>query len=185
MRATLPAQLLMAASGFAGLGYQIVWTQQLGFVLGHESAAVMAVVAAFFGGLSLGSLWLGRLVEASRRPLRWYAGCEALVGLWGAALLAAMPAAGQAALALIGPDATPAWHWSVAFGATLLLLLPATVAMGATLPAMVRLGGAGVASLYAANTLGAVAGVLATAFWLIPDWGLSRSAGLCVALNLG
>lgn len=35
MRATLPAQLLMAASGFAGLGYQIVWTQQLGFVLGH------------------------------------------------------------------------------------------------------------------------------------------------------
>ena len=41
------ALLLMAASGFAGLGYQIVWTQQFGLVLGHESAAVLAVVAAF------------------------------------------------------------------------------------------------------------------------------------------
>jgi spermidine synthase len=179
------ALLLMAASGFAGLGYQIVWTQQFGLVLGHESAAVLAVVAAFFGGLSLGALALGPRIEASRQPLRWYAGCETLIGLWGLLLMAAVPAASQAALALIGADATPAWHWSIAFGASLLLLLPATAAMGATLPAMARIGSAGVAPLYAANTLGAVAGVLATAFWLIPDWGLTRSAGLCVALNLG
>lgn len=175
----------MAASGFAGLGYQIVWTQQLGFVLGHETAAVLAVVAAFFGGLSLGALWLGRRVEASGRPLRWYAGCEALVGAWGAVLLAAMPAVSNAALALIGPDATPAWHWCIAFSATLLLLLPATAAMGATLPAMLRLGAAELPSLYAANTLGAVGGVLATAFWLIPAWGLDRCAALWAGLNLG
>ncbi len=178
------ALLLMAASGFAGLGYQIVWTQQFGLVLGHESAAVLAVVAAFFGGLSLGALLLGRRIEASARPLRWYAGCEALIGLWGGVLMAAMQAASGAALALIGPDASPTWQWVVAFGASFLLLLPATAAMGATLPAMARIGAAGVAPLYAANTLGAVAGVLATAFWLIPDWGLTRSAGLCVALNL-
>ncbi len=175
----------MAASGFAGLGYQIVWTQQLGLVLGHESAAVLAVVAAFFGGLSLGSLLLGRRIEASARPLRWYAACEALIGIWGAVLMAAMPMASNAALALIGPDATPLWQWSIAFAASFMLLLPATAAMGATLPAMARIGTAGVAPLYAANTLGAVAGVLATAFWLIPNWGLTRSAGLCVALNLG
>ena len=42
----------MVASGFAGLGYQIVWTQQCALWLGHESAAVLAVVAAFFGGLA-------------------------------------------------------------------------------------------------------------------------------------
>ncbi|WP_457446303.1 fused MFS/spermidine synthase [Roseateles sp. P5_E4] len=179
------ALLLMAASGFAGLGYQIVWTQQLGLVLGHESAAVLAVVAAFFGGLSLGSLLLGRRIEASARPLRWYAACEALIGIWGAVLMAAMPMASNAALALIGPDATPLWQWSIAFAASFMLLLPASAAMGATLPAMARIGTAGVAPLYAANTLGAVAGVLATAFWLIPNWGLTRSAGLCVALNLG
>lgn len=175
----------MAASGFAGLGYQIIWTQQLGLVLGHEAPAVLAVVAAFFGGLSLGALLLGRRIEASARPLRWYAGCEALIGLWGGVLMVAMPAASDAALALIGPEATPLRQWSVAFAASLLLLLPATAAMGATLPAMARLGTARLAPLYAANTLGAVAGVLATAFWLIPAWGLTRSAGMCVALNLG
>ncbi len=173
----------MAASGFAGLGYQIVWTQQFGLVLGHESAAVLAVVAAFFGGLSLGALLLGKRVEASAKPLRWYAGCEALIGLWGGVLMLAMPVASGAALQLIGPDATPLWHWTIAFGASFLLLLPATVAMGATLPAMARLGSDDVAPLYAANTLGAVAGVLATALWLIPAWGLTASAGFCVALN--
>ena len=178
------ALALMAASGFAGLGYQVVWTQQLGLALGHEAAAVLAVVAAFFGGLSLGALLLGRRIEASRRPARWYAACEAAIGLWGAVLIVAMPAASQAALTLIGPAATPTWQWCVAFGASFLLLLPATAAMGATLPAMARLGTARVAPLYAANTLGAVAGVMATAFWLIPHWGLTRSAGLCVALNL-
>lgn len=154
-------------------------------MLGHESAAVLAVVAAFFGGLSLGALLLGRRIEASARPLRWYAGCEALIGGWGLVLMLAMPAASHAALQLIGPDASPLLHWCVAFGASALLLLPATVAMGATLPAMARLGTTQLAPLYAANTLGAVAGVLATAFWLIPAWGLTRSAGLCVALNLG
>ena len=39
--------LLMIASGFAGLGYQVVWTEQCALWLGHESAAVLAVVAAF------------------------------------------------------------------------------------------------------------------------------------------
>ncbi|MFT7773047.1 fused MFS/spermidine synthase [Roseateles sp.] len=179
------ALLLMAASGFAGLGYQIVWTQQFGLVLGHESAAVLAVVAAFFGGLSLGALLLGRRVEASARPLRWYAGCEALIGAWGGLLLLSMPAASGVALTLIGPDATPLRHWGIAFGASFLLLLPATAAMGATLPAMARLGAARLAPLYAANTLGAVAGVLSTAFWLIPQWGLTGTASLCIALNLG
>lgn len=178
------ALALMAASGFAGLGYQVVWTQQLGLALGHEAAAVLAVVAAFFGGLSLGALLLGRRIEASPAPARWYAGCEAVIGAWGAVLMLAMAPASQAAMVWIGPTATPAWQWGVAFGVSLVLLLPATAAMGATLPAMARLGTARVAPLYAANTLGAVAGVLATAFWLIPQWGLTCSAGLCVLLNL-
>jgi spermidine synthase len=178
------ALLVMAASGFAGLGYQVVWTQQLGLALGHEAAAVLAVVAAFFGGLSLGALLLGRRIEASARPARWYALCEAVIGLWGAVLMVAMPPASQAAMHWMGPAATPVWQWSVAFGLSFLLLLPATAAMGATLPAMARLGTVRVAPLYAANTLGAVLGVLATAFWLIPAWGLTRSAGLCVGLNL-
>ena len=63
----------MTLSGFAGLALQIVWTQQASVWLGHESSAVLAVIAAFFGGLAFGSWTLGRRIEASRRPARWYA----------------------------------------------------------------------------------------------------------------
>jgi spermidine synthase len=186
----------MAASGFAGLGYQIVWTQQCALWLGHESPAVLAVVAAFFGGLAVGAFTLGARVAASARPGRWYAGCELAVALAGLALTRAVPWLSALALRLTGVQPSPAWQWAVAFAGTFLLFLPATAAMGATLPAMDRLvsrlgdegqGGARnaktIAALYAANTLGAVAGVLAAAFWLVPRLGLLRTAGVSVALN--
>ncbi|MBC7730002.1 MAG: fused MFS/spermidine synthase, partial [Microbacteriaceae bacterium] len=178
----------MAASGFAGLGYQIVWTQQSALWLGHESAAVLAVVAAFFGGLALGALGLGRRIEQSALPLRWYVACELLIGLWALALIGLIGPFGNAALALIGEQPSAVWQWTIAFGGTFVLLLPATAAMGATLPALERVlaspGQRSIAALYAANTAGAVLGVLLSAFWLVPRFGLTRTALLCGALNL-
>jgi len=184
---------LMLASGFAGLGYQVVWAQQGALWLGHESAAVLAVVAAFFGGLALGAMLMGPRIARSPRPARWYAACEALIGGWAALLILLMPAVSGALLALTGPQPSATWQWTVAFGGMFLLLLPVTAAMGATLPAMERVGrqllgaaqpGRALAALYASNTLGAVVGVLATAFWLLPALGLARTAACCVALNL-
>lgn len=184
--------LLMVASGFAGLGYQIVWTQQCALWLGHESAAVLAVVAAFFGGLSLGALALGARIEQSARPVRWYAGCELVVAAWSLFLSFAMPAFGGWAVRVTGAEPSPLRQWAVAFFATLLVLLPATAAMGATLPAMERIlsprAGQGrarsIAALYAGNTFGAVLGVLATAFWLVPGAGLGQTTLVCTALNV-
>ncbi len=181
----------MAASGGAALGYQIVWTQQVALLLGHEGAAALAVVAALFGGLSLGAAWLGTAIDRSPRPGRWYAGCEAAMGLWALVLLVLMPPASAAFGSLLGPAPSAAWHAVVTFGGTFLLLLPATVAMGATLPAMERVlaqwrpAGAKVSALYAVNTLGGVVGVLAAAFWWVPQWGLSATALVCALLNGG
>lgn len=181
--------LLMAASGFAGLGYQIVWTQQGALWLGHESAAVLAVLAAFFGGQALGAWALGARIERSARPARWYAGCEFVIALWGAVLALAMAPVHGALLALTGAEPHPLWQWAVAFGGSFVLLLPATAAMGATLPAMRRWvqgqrGAAAVGPLYAANTAGAVAGVLGIALVLVPAVGLTKATALCVLLNL-
>ncbi|HRY16380.1 MAG TPA: spermidine synthase, partial [Candidatus Competibacteraceae bacterium] len=181
MRRSL-ALILMAASGFAALGYQIVWTQQSALWLGHESAAVLAVVAAFFGGLAVGALALGPRIDRSLKPARWYAACEVVIGLWSLALAFLMAPVTGWLLNFIGVQPSPARHWLVAFCGTFLLLLPATAAMGATLPAMERVlaqlrrQGANIAALYAANTFGAVLGVLATAFWLAPEFGLTRTA---------
>ena len=181
---------LLAASGFSALGYQIVWTQQCALWLGHEAAAVLAVVAAFFAGLAIGALALGARIERSHAPAFWYAGCEAVIGLWSLGLVALMPLASDGLLALTGAQPSPGWQWAVAFCGTFLLLLPATAAMGATLPAMERVISTlvvprrAIGALYAGNTLGAVAGVLAAAFWLVPAYGLARTAGVCAALNL-
>jgi spermidine synthase len=184
--------VLMLGSGFAGLGYQIVWTQQSALWLGHETAGVLAVVAAFFGGLATGALLLGRRIAASPAPGRWYAGCELLIGSWSLVLAFAMAPIGQALLQFIGAQPSPFWQWGVAFGGSFVLLLPATAAMGATLPAMERAltqhwrsgTSSTIATLYAGNTFGAVVGVLASAFWLVPTWGLARTALVCAALNL-
>ena len=188
------ARALMFLSGFAGLGYQIVWTGQCAQWLGHESAALLAVIAAFFGGLALGARALAGRIERSARPGRWYAACEGLIAAWALVLAFGLAPAGGFLLELIGPQPSIAWHWAVAFVGTFLLLLPATVAMGATLPAMERVlasavPGAQIAGLYAANTAGAVLGVLATAYLLVPAIGLTATAlgaaltnGLCALI---
>ena len=179
----------MTVSGFAGLGYQIVWTRQAALWLGHESAAVLAVVAAFFGGLAVGSLATGSRIERSRHPARWYAACEALIGAWGALLIVVLPALSGWLLDLTGPRPDAFRQWTVAFVGTFVVLLPATAAMGATLPAVERLNaglraaGRSVGATYAANTAGAVLGVLAAAFWLVPTLGLAGTTLVCIAAN--
>jgi spermidine synthase len=180
----------MLASGFAGLGYQIVWTRQCSLWLGNEAAAVLAVVTAFLGGLAAGGLTLGARIESSAHPVRWYAGCELVIALWSVVLLSGLPAFSTWIQTATGVAPSPAWQWCVAFSGTFLLFLPATGAMGATLPAMERLtaelhaDARSIAALYAGNTFGAVLGVLGATFWLIPALGLARSAAVCIALSL-
>ena len=180
----------MAASGFAGLGYQIVWTRQLSLGLGHEAAAVLATITAFFGGLAVGAWALGRRIERSGHPLRWYAVCEAVVCAWGLVMAVLMTPACGWLLERVGERPAPGWQWAVSFFGSFLVLLPSTAAMGATLPAMERAmaamarRGASIASLYAANTAGAVLGVVTAAFWLVPGLGLLRTAVACSVLNL-
>src|SRR6185312_8117093 len=97
----------MAASGFAGLGYQIVWTEECALWLGHESAAVLAVVAAFFGGLAVGAWTLGSRIERSAQPERWYAACELVIALWGLVLVFAMAPFSGVVLRVTGMGPSP------------------------------------------------------------------------------
>jgi spermidine synthase len=173
--------LFIFLSGIAGLGYEIVWTRLFSLALGHEIVAVLAVVAAFFSGLGLGAYSLDGRIRRSRYPGRWYALLELIVGLWSLALIWLIPTANELAASFIGAEASSARQWLVAFLLPFVLLLPATAAMGGTLPAMDRLvsrlrrDGWSVGGLYAANTLGAVVGTLAATFWLVPTLGFSKT----------
>ncbi len=177
-------------SGLAGLGYQIAFVRMLAVGLGHELPAALAVVGAFFGGFALGAWALDRPIGRSRRPGLWYAGLEAIIGLWCAACVWLVTPVNELALLWTGPMPSALRQWLVALGLPLLLLLPATAAMGATLPAMERLvsgvaqGGRHVGGLYAANTLGAVVGTLLSAFVLVPALGYRATVLGLAALNL-
>lgn len=180
--------LLLFLSGFAGLGYEVVWARMLAVGLGHEIVALLAVVAAFFSGLALGAWALDGRISRSRYPGRWYAALEALIGLWSLALIVLIPAANELAAHLIGVEPTALRHWGVAFLLPFLLFLPATAAMGATLPAMERLvsrlrGGKVVGGLYAANTFGAVAGTMISTFWIAPALGFTATLLVLAANN--
>jgi spermidine synthase len=177
-------------SGFAGLGYEIVWTRLLAVALGHEIVAVLGVIAALFGGLALGSLMPGRRIAASRAPAVWYAALELAIGAWALILIVLFPLAGDLVPTLVPVDAPPLRQWLVAFLLPFVLLLPATLAMGGTLPALEavlapRLGSSGaVGAVYAANTFGAVAGTLGATFVLVPRLGLSATLAVCAGINV-
>jgi spermidine synthase len=72
--------LLLFGSGFSALIYQVIWVRLLGLVFGVTVYAASAVLAAFMGGLALGSYVAGRLSDRIRSPLRWFAAAEALIG---------------------------------------------------------------------------------------------------------
>lgn len=177
-------------SGAAGLGYEIVWTRLFSTGLGHEYPSLLAVVAAFFGGVALGAWALDRPISRSRRPGRIYAFLELGIGLWSLATIWLIPRIEGQAAEWIGLSPSPLRHWLIAFAIPWVLLLPATVAMGATLPAVERLAarvrqdGRRVAGLYALNTLGAATGILAGHLWLIPNFGLRTTLAILAALNL-
>lgn len=176
-------------SGAAGLGYEIAWTRMWAQGLGHEVPAMLAVIAAFFGGLAVGARLLDGRISRSARPDRWYAGLEVVLGLWALATIRLIPWGNDLVVELTGVLPSSARHWLVAFGVPFVFLLPATAAMGATLPAMERVlsrwrgTGRYVGGLYAVNTLGAVAGTLGSAFWVVPRLGLTGTVLALAAVN--
>jgi len=180
--------LLVVLSGACGLGWQMAWTAGFGVALGHEMVAVLAVVGAFFGGLAGGAWLLAARIERSTRPGLWYAALEAVVGLWGLLLVLVLPQLTGPLARWLGPEPGALLHGAAALLVPLVLLLPATLAMGATLPALERqLRGNGVPVLpvlYAANTAGALLGLLAAAFLTLPSLGLRATALACAAANV-
>ena len=194
MRHTASKSILLYAifvlSGSCGLGYQVVWSRLFALGFGHELPAVLATIAAFFGGLSLGAWILDGPISRSDFPGRWYGALELVIGVWGLFSIVIIPRCNDLALKSIGLEASVFQHWTVAFSVPFLVLLPATAAMGATLPAMERFLSTSVApgrhigALYAANTLGAVAGTLIATFGLMRWVGFTSTLAIFATLNL-
>ena len=170
-RPWIPALFLL--SGAAGLLYEVLWSKYLGFLLGNAAHANALVLATFLGGLALGSALIGRFADRVPNQLYLYAWLEL-----GVALLAGLtPTAFSSFEAVVG-GIGPAGRAAIAA----LVLLPPTILMGGTLPALSRfltreIAGVQqqVARLYFLNSAGAVVGGLAAGFFLVPRLGLDSA----------
>ena len=183
-RTTLwPAAALLALSGVASLIFQILWIKQLSLIVGVEVHAIAAAVGAFFLGLAAGSWVLGRRADLSARPFLLYAGIEVAIAALGVSVTAVLTI-GAPAFAR-GEAFSPMLAWM----AIIFVVGVAPFFMGGTLPVLLRATGAGRvgqagATLYAANTGGAIIGALLPAFFLIPALGVRGTAWAAAGLNL-
>lgn len=190
-----PFRILLAlffVSGATALAYQLLWARELQLVFGASTYAISTLLASFMGGLAAGSFAMARHADRLRRPLAVYGALELGIGLYALAfplLLAAVTPVYLGVWRATEPG--PAVFGFVQFLLMGALLLPPTSAMGATLPLLARFAtqrlafaGRRIGSLYAANTLGAVAGVSLCGFLLLPQLGLLRTTLLAVAANL-
>lgn len=179
-------------SGFCALVFETLWFHQASLALGNTVWAASLVLSAFMTGMAIGNALAARFGDRLRNGLLAYAGLEVVVALVGTALVYWMPSFGAAFARVAQPlGSQPALlsllRFSGAFG---LLLLP-SLAMGLTLPLLVRVvsawdGNFGrvLGVLYGANTLGAMLGAATCEIWLIDRFGIRGSALFACALNL-
>jgi spermidine synthase len=180
---------LCVASGCAALIYQVIWFQLLSLVLGASSVSLGVLLGTFMGGMCIGSLILWRVVSACHHPLRVFAFIELGIGIFGLLVLAAMPIINSAYAALAGPGASGMAGMILRASVAGACLLPPTILMGATLPAIARwlkTTPSGISRLgfcYGANIFGAVTGSLLAGFYLLRVHDVAVATFAAVALN--
>ncbi|MCE9567759.1 MAG: fused MFS/spermidine synthase [Planctomycetes bacterium] len=172
--------LLIFLSGAAALVCEVSWSRQVGLVVGHTAQAAALVLAAFFTGMAVGQFIGGRIVSRVN-PLLGY-GLAELAVAWGGSLVPSLLASisesdvGDSAMSLL----------------CFVVLLPATIPLGATFPFVVehlsQRGGGRIALAYGLNTAGGLGGVVvATAFLLVVVGVVTSSylaAGVSAACGL-
>lgn len=160
-------------------------------VFGNTVWAVSTLLTTFMAGLAIGSWLFGRIADRTGSPLRLYGILEGFIGLYG--ILTPL------IFSKIHLLYIPLYSFSggdnvimgfIKFFLALVILLPPTICMGATLPLLARqftrkmkTAGSGIGSLYTINTLGAVLGTFVSGFFLIPMLGLRMTVLIAAAVN--
>src|SRR5438045_3562209 len=188
-RRVLPALLLLfVGSGCAALIYEIVWFQLLQLVIGSSAVSMGVLLGTFMGGMCLGSFLLPRYVRRGLHPLRVYAYLELGIGALGLLILFGMPFL-NTIYAAVSPG-------SGVFGIALrgmaaaICLLPPTLLMGATLPAISRWvestpeGVSWLGFFYGGNIAGGVIGSLLAGFYLLRVYDLGVATFVAIVFNV-
>ena len=186
------AVIAFAFSGTAALTYEVLWTRELSLVFGSTVYAVSMMLAAFMSGLSLGAWLGGKWADRSKNLIVLFGSLEvgiAVFGLLSLPLVQVLPT-----LYFYVYDAIRPEFWMFFVFQMLLsffIMLVPTTFMGATFPVVTKINtpdldelGTDVGNVYSINTLGSIAGSMATGFLLIPLIGVKSTTFIAAGLNL-
>ncbi len=193
-RQYLPAILLLfVGSGAAALIYEVVWLQLLSLTIGSSAISLGVLLGTFMGGMCLGSYLLPRYIDPGYHPMRVYAFLELGIGVMGLLLLFGTPVIefvytsfGAPLASLENPTLSIAFRAFVAG----VCLLPPTMMMGATLPAVARWvkatpeGVSWMGFFYGGNIAGAVIGSLLAGFYLLRVHDMAFATFVAAFINL-
>jgi spermidine synthase len=179
--------LLFVGSGCAALIYEIVWLQLLQLVIGSSAVSLGVLLGTFMGGMCLGSLLLPRFISSRSHPMRVYAFLEIGIGIMGMAIPILLPGLAKIYAANAGGHG----FLAIALRGVVcgICLLPPTLLMGATLPAMARWvetnprGISWMGFFYGGNIAGAVCGCLLAGFFLLRKYDMVTATLVAAAIN--
>ncbi len=179
--------VLFVGSGICALIYEVVWFQLLELVIGSSAISLGVLLATYMGGMCIGSLALPKYASRARHPLQLYALLELSIGVIGVLELWVIPVVGRLYSPAVGHGAGAlALRCIVAA----LCLLPPTVLMGATLPAIARWvessprGISWLGFFYGGNIAGAVLGSVLAGFYLLRVHDQAIATYVAASLNV-
>ena len=172
----LPIMLLSGANAFV---YEVLWTRLLGHILGGSITAFATMLAGFLSGIAIGSAIASRFARTREQATGYFVVAQLGIAVTSSLIYQLLPLAIPETAGLGG---------NVVFA--ILVLLPATVFIGATFPLAVRMLAASSpdaapasARVYSWNTVGAIAGATLAAFFIIPLLKYEGTIKLAVLLN--
>ncbi|HWE50931.1 MAG TPA: fused MFS/spermidine synthase [Bryobacteraceae bacterium] len=179
--------VLFIGSGCSALIYEVVWLQLLQLVIGSSAPSLAVLLSTFMGGMCIGSLALPRLISARHHPLKVYAFLELGTAAFGLIVLFGMPYIQDLYTLSVG-------HWIPGLLlrgiACAICLLPPTVMMGATLPALARWieqtpqAASWWGFFYGGNIAGGVIGCLGAGFYLLRVFDMATASYVAAAINI-
>lgn len=187
----LTAVFLFFISGSTSLVYETVWIRILSLAVGSTAAAMGITLAIFFTGLGIGGALSGRLISSSKNFFKTYALLEVAIGISSA----------MALFILLNLNSIASWLQPnlqidalIRYGIVTLTLIVPTIAMGATLPALIaffiaqpqfkNINTSVVSFLYGLNTLGGAVGAILGSYLIIPRGGLLVGTLIVCLINV-
>ena len=177
--------LVFAASGFAAMVLEVAWTRSLALVLGSSVYAYASMLTAFLLGLASGAASAAAVLKRrpqtdSRLALSLALGAAGLLSLTAAHAIQWLPRLFGEIYFRLQPSAEGWWLAQLAIA--LVVMAPTTYALGWIFPLGLHAMGAGsrgvasaVGRVYAANTVGTIAGAACAGFLLVPLIGVGAT----------